>query len=500
MADNWQLKAVLSANATSMLNALKGVNAMSKTTRKYLLDVGSAATHLSGKVGLPLAAVSGILAGFSVAKIKGAVTGFAEMGEAIYKGSLRAGMSVEQYQRMKYVAEQAGIGIESVEGSVGKLNRNIGMAAAGKSKDLASLFTKLGISTRDANGQLRSGMDILPDLADAFVRNKNPVVQARMGMVLFGKSWQELVPLLMEGSDGINDSMARLKRLKNVLGPEEIKGAKQFGDRLKDVDMVMKGFQMTIAKSLVPVLQPLIENLTEWWIINKKLVSTEVTKMAKDLGIWLKTIDWHALAAGAKGFVESIGWMVDKVGGAKNALIGLVIFMNLQTIAAFFGLLGAVLRLVWGLGVMTVTAIPAAVTALGTLGTAMMSAGTKANALLGTLGKVFSLGAAGFLGWEAGTLLYDNAISGTKAGDMIGSGVAHTMAFFGSEDAKAAIAGNEGGRPSLVGAANQVRASGQIQVSFKDAPPGMRVEQIGIGGDIPLFTDVGYRSYATGMP
>lgn len=48
-------------------------------------------------------------------------------------------MSVEQLQRMKYVSEQAGVPVEALEGGIGKLNKNIGMAAAGKSKDLAAL-------------------------------------------------------------------------------------------------------------------------------------------------------------------------------------------------------------------------------------------------------------------------------------------------------------------------------------------------------------------------
>ncbi|HLO61779.1 MAG TPA: hypothetical protein VK165_02320, partial [Azonexus sp.] len=53
-------------------------------------------------------------------------------------------------------------------------------------------------------------------------------------------------------------------------------------------------------------------------------------------------------------------------------------------------------------------------------------------------------------------------------------------------------------RSNLVGA-NQVKASGEIKVSFQGAPAGMRVEQTR-GGDVPINTDVGYRSFALGMP
>jgi hypothetical protein len=65
----------------------------------------------------------------------------------------------------------------------------------------------------------------------------------------------------------------------------------------------------------------------------------------------------------------------------------------------------------------------------------------------------------------------------------------------------AGAAGRNGaaGGGSLVGS-NRVQASGQIQVSFKDAPAGLRVEQTSMGGDIPINMDVGYSSFATGMP
>jgi len=170
MADNWQLKAVLSA-VDNMSPVLKNIGNVAKTARKYLSDVGGAAGNLSGKIGMPMAAISGILSGFSLVAVKNAVVGFTDMGEAVQKGALKAGMSVEQYQRMKYVAEQSGTSIEAMEGSLSKLNRSMGDAAIGKNEKLASLMSHLGLSLRDSNGQLRTGVDLLPQLADAFTRS-----------------------------------------------------------------------------------------------------------------------------------------------------------------------------------------------------------------------------------------------------------------------------------------------------------------------------------------
>lgn len=490
MADNWQLKAVLSA-VDNMSPALKQVALTAKNTRKYLSDVGSAAGNLGSKVGLPLGIVSAALSGFSLMAVKNAVVGFTELGEALYKSSLRTGMSVEQLQRMKYVADQAGVPIEALEGGAGKLNKNIGLAAAGKSKDLSALFHKLGITARDSNGELRSATDILPELSDAFIRNKNPVVQARMGMALYGKSWQEMIPLLMEGSAGISASLERFKMLKGVMSLEDLKGAKDFGDQLKDVEYVTKGFSNTIAKELVPVLRPLIEDFIQWAAANRKVVAAGVKDFVKDLIVGLKSIDWQGVIDGARSFARAIGGMVDMVGGARNALIILAVVINAQTILAMYGLGAAAVKAGLYLAGLALSAL-APVAPLQVLTAGLTGAELKAATMTATMGKLtaaLGLAGAAYVGWQVGSWLNDNvvnpgmeALTGEK-GQTLGSWIYD----------KTHPENNPS--PSLVGG-NQVKASGKIEISFKDMPPGTRVEQVQTGGDIPLDVNAGYREYA----
>ncbi|WP_196304073.1 hypothetical protein [Ralstonia solanacearum] len=227
---------------------------------------------------------------------------------------------------------------------MGKLNLTLGRAAGGRGKEAAALFARLGIAMRDASGQLRSGMTVLPELADAFVRNENPAVRARMGMALFGKKWQEIVPLLEAGGKGIEEAQARMSRFKGVMNEEDIDRSREFAKSLRDLEMVSKGFQMTIAKSLVPAIKPLLDGFNDWMAANKKLVSAEVGRMAKDLGHWLSSIDWRGMARSVLAFGQGIGKLVDFVGGPRNALISLAVVMNAQTIMALGGLVGAVGR------------------------------------------------------------------------------------------------------------------------------------------------------------
>lgn len=499
MSDSFNLKAVISA-VDKASPGLKKIGETARGARKYLLDIGNAASGFASKVGVPMGVLSTIAAGFSIAAIKRAMEAFGQAGESIYKGSLKAGMSVEEYQRWAYVAQQSGMEAETLTMGVGKLNRNIGDAVASKNKGLGGLMQRLKISMRGANGEIRTGSELLPALADAFSRNKNPVVQARMGVALFGKAWQEMAPLLMEGGAGIEKLQKRFKLLKSAMDLDTVKGAKEFGDQMKDLDIVTKGFQMTIAKELVPVVSPLIEEFIQWAAANRKVVASGVKEFVKDLVATLRGVDWAGVIQSVKSVGSAIMSFVDWIGGAKNALIALVIFMNMEAIAAFIGLAASAGRAVWQLGVMTVTTLPQMVTAMvpATVGLTGMAAAAGLLAL-----KLAAISAVALAAYEGTKKLMDM----TGARDWISRKISQWAGF--DDEAAAAMAPTGGRRPpgpggggggiSLV-SPQRAQVGGAIAVKFENAPPGMRIAQSEGQGGLMLNPSVGYNSQALGVP
>lgn len=518
MADNWQLKAVLSANAQGMIKALGDVGKMAKNTRKYLSDIGGAAGNLGQQLALPSGLIGTLLAGFSGVAVKNAMLGLTDLEDEVSKFAATTGIAGAEFKRFQYLAQLSNVPFESLTASMGKLNKQIYDAANGKGKDLAGLFARLRIEMRDSNGQLRSAADMLPELADAFQRNENPVVRARMGMALFGKSWQELMPLLAEGSDKINERMARFRELglevKDVEAfDRQMDAAGAFGDKLDDLSFVAKGFQNTIASGLLPVITPLIDELIKWVVVNKDLVAGEVKTFVTDLATSLRGTDWAAVSEGARSFARGLGWVVDMLGGARNALIALVILINMQTIVAFGSLVAALWRAgaaFWGMA-------SSAIASSGALGMASAAIRAVGVAIMTTpLGIVLALAGAALLVWQNWDKLKAWFSSffdwiGDKFQSLLGWAVDLAKAaasIFGTgggmdyrQVAGTAIGPSaQGGamaRPALTGA-QQVRASGQIDINIVGAPPGTRVEQVRKTGDVPIRVDVGTRSYALG--
>lgn len=410
MSDNWQLKAVLSANAQGMIKALGDVGKMAKNTRKYLADIAGAAGDLGQRIALPSGLIGTLLAGFSGAAVKNAMVGLAELEDEVSKFSATTGIAGAEYKRFQYLAQLSNVPFEVLTGNMAKLNKGIYDAANGGNKNLAALFDRLGIKARDSSGELRSAASLLPELADAFQRNENPAVRSAMGMALFGKSWREIMPMLAEGSAKINERMARFKELglevKDVEAfDRQMEAAGKFGDKLDDLGFVAKGFQNTIAAGLLPVITPLIDGLIKWIVANKDLVAGEVKQFVTDLAASLRTVDWRGVIEGAKSFARGLGSVVEWLGGTRNALIALVLFMNAQTIMALAGMAGAVLRLGAYLFGVFVPATKAA-------DVATVSWYSKLKAMPPLLGRiaVAPLAALGVFGLLAGAawLIYDN--------------------------------------------------------------------------------------------
>lgn len=549
MADNWQLKAILSA-VDKMTPVLKNVSQTARNTRKYLADVGSSSMKLAGQIGVPLALLSGAAGALSVAGLKKTVTDFADATSRISDASRGLSLTTDEYQRMGFIAEQSGTNIDELGSSLGRLNKGIALAAAGKNQDLAALFQKAGISMRDANGHLRSATDLLPEVADLFARNQNAATQARMGNAIFGKSWQALAPLLNDGSDGINQLAARYKELGLNIDQAAIKAGDEFGDKLGEAQRVVNSYSYAIGAKLLPVLAPLLEKTIQWAVQNRELIATKISTFLSDMAKALSRIDWDAVVQGIGDVVKSVGTFVRWIGGAKNALIALVVVMNAQTIVAAAGLGAAILRLGFHFAALAVKAYiagNAAILALartaivaisvagpiGAIGAAFtwvagMAAGAGgvisgalgmvrlaihgvgAALLANPLGVILGLATAAVLiyqNWETLKEWFSSFFNwvGEKFKSLLGwvFDLAKTVGgIFGGDSSSSAgpMAASAAPSRQLVGPQSRGRVDGSIRIDVNGLPPGSRVEQIAAGGDMPIDLSVGHSSAALGMP
>ncbi|BBF70186.1 hypothetical protein [Sphingomonas bisphenolicum] len=160
-----------------------------------------------------------------------------------YAGSLKAaateaGVARKELQEYRYVATQTDLTQQEMDGTLKKLTKTIGEAKAG-TKEQATLFRDLGVSVQDANGRIYSAGEVLPKLADALSKIKDPATRARLEVKLFGEAGQKLDGLLAQGSKGIELLRQRARELGLVLSDDLADGASEANDRLAEIKMTL---------------------------------------------------------------------------------------------------------------------------------------------------------------------------------------------------------------------------------------------------------------------
>jgi hypothetical protein len=162
-----------------------------------------------------------------------------EYASSLGEVAQQAGVTAKELQEYRYAASQVGISNEEMDKSLAKLTRTIGEARAG-SKEQATVFRDLGVSIQDANGRVYTAGEVIPKLADALSKIKDPATRARYEVDLFGKAGQKLDTLLSGGSKAVNELRDAAQRLGVVLSDRQIQNADETADKLAALKQVLE--------------------------------------------------------------------------------------------------------------------------------------------------------------------------------------------------------------------------------------------------------------------
>lgn len=455
--------------------------------------------HLAGSI-LELAGPLGALgAGASIAGLVELTRRAWEYGAQIYDTSIKTGVAAEQLQSLHYAAQLTGTSTEAMDKGLTKLNRTIAEAAAGKNKDAAALFQKLGISLRDANGHFRTAGDLMPQLAAAFEKNENPALRARMAFTLWSRSGAEMIPLMSRGSASLIEMREEAEHLGLVMSSDAVKSAKAMEDSWLRLEGATRGLSNAIGAQLFPILKPLVDGLTEWIAANRQIIATNIREIVTQLATALRSVDWEGWGRGIRDALASAWSIIEAVGGMKTVLIGLAVFMagpfvaSLFAVATAFKALGAAM-LFTPIGLI-VTGIAAVAAGAYLIYRNWGSIGEFFRARWDEVIKIFRAA------WEEIRPIIDgmkfvwNAPG--RAGAAIHNYIANSTPPTGPDDAIDPTNGLRLPGPRLYGPGGVVPQAGgrgqtDVNVRFENAPAGMRVQSSSSGAAPDPNIDVGY--------
>lgn len=219
-------------------------------------SVGGAMNGIRDSVNTATKALGALAVGMAAGAFAGWIKGAIDATDAVSDISQRTGIAIKDIAGLQLWFQKGGTEASAFEGAMIKLSRKI---AEGGDE-----FSKLGIKTRDANGGLRTNVDVLLDSADAFAAMQDGTAKTAMAVDLFGKSGAELIPLLNEGSEGLREMNEMAEKLGLTFDQKTVDAAGEFNDTLDFLGLASQGVARQVAAQLLPALNSLVGSMLEF--------------------------------------------------------------------------------------------------------------------------------------------------------------------------------------------------------------------------------------------
>lgn len=230
-----------------------------KSAEKSVQNFQKRAESNIRKIGKSFAVLGGAVAGALVGIVKQTI----DTGNELSILSDKTGLAVEELSSLQWAATQAGVEQGKLEKGLQRFNRTIFEAASGTGR-AAEAARRLGISLQDSNGNLRPQTELLSEVADAVANAANGYEEAAIASEFFGReAGPELLPLLKEGSEGINELTSEAERLGLVFSTDAAQASRQLKD---DINLLRQGFTsfaVSITSQVVPVMGAYVGSLAD---------------------------------------------------------------------------------------------------------------------------------------------------------------------------------------------------------------------------------------------
>lgn len=185
-----------------------------------------------------------------------------EAGDRIDKMSQKMQMSRKTFQELDYVFSQNGSNVEVMKVGMTKLTKAIEGARTGAKGNVAT-FKALGISIRDTSGRMKSTETVMFQALAKLQKMPEGARKSALALSLFGKSANELAPLLNGNAKGVDELRKRFNDLSMGMSDAQVDAAVKFKDTMDSIQRSFAGLGNQIGGDLLPVIQQVADKLIE---------------------------------------------------------------------------------------------------------------------------------------------------------------------------------------------------------------------------------------------
>jgi lambda family phage tail tape measure protein len=236
----------------------KAVIVFAADTVQFAGDIARATDIFSRGVGRMLNQTLGLKAAlastFSVAGAGYFFKGIVDQADALGKLSEKVGITTEKLSELKLAAKLGDLNDESFNRGLRDFNRML-VEASDTSSKASRIFRALGVDIKQ--GPERA----FRDFVDAFSKLPEGELRTAVAMEVLKKSGAEWIPILAQGTKGLDDAAEKARSLGLVVSTDFARQAQEFNENIKLIQSSTLAFGMAITKGALPALSEMAQRI-----------------------------------------------------------------------------------------------------------------------------------------------------------------------------------------------------------------------------------------------
>ena len=177
----------------------------------------------------------------------------AAYADNIDKMSQKMGFSTDAFQEWDFIMQHSGSSIEAVKGSLVKLDKAL--------ESDSDAWGKLGLSQEELLNM--SSEERFEATVKALQGVTDETEKAALAQDVFGKSYQELMPLLNTSAEETEAMKQQVHDLGGVMSEDAVKAGAQFQDSLQNLKTALTGAKNNLMGEFLPSLSTVMDGLSK---------------------------------------------------------------------------------------------------------------------------------------------------------------------------------------------------------------------------------------------
>ena len=228
--------------------------------KSALNGMGSFSTGTVAALGAAAAGVTALYEGIKA--LHQMTVEYAAYADEIITKSASTGLSTEFLQAYEYAQNLVDVDLDTFTGAMQRLTDKMADARDGNEK-LAATFEQLGVSVIDtSDGSLRPAEEVIMEVIDALHNMGNETERNAVASDLFGKSYQSLNPLIVSGTETLQEYMEAAKD-NYVLTEDQIAALGALDDQIQMNNNEWEALKRQIAAEFAPASKEALENFAK---------------------------------------------------------------------------------------------------------------------------------------------------------------------------------------------------------------------------------------------